>query len=155
MNKQALASISLWDVANIFEYATSRFTAIRLALDKSQVSRTVMFRNRFVQHIVWEAERFVFPFINMCATSNTSAALPEYLNGVVKMLVEWQIGLLDDDNLFRRFWKHEFDLSSDLMSRYRIVDTYTYGWWKDRFDTQISTISLHQHATSGLDHHSV
>lgn len=48
--------VSIWDAANIFEYATSRFTAIRMSLDKSQVPKTFVFRRKFVQHITWEAE---------------------------------------------------------------------------------------------------
>jgi hypothetical protein len=48
--------ISIWDAANIFEYATARFTAIRMALEKSQVPKTLVFRRKFVQHIIWEAK---------------------------------------------------------------------------------------------------
>ncbi|KAG1834638.1 hypothetical protein DFJ58DRAFT_847572 [Suillus subalutaceus] len=91
VNKSARVVISMWDLAKIFEYATCRFTSIHLALDKSEVSRTVMFRKLFVQHLVWEANRFVFPFINICALINTAPALPEYLNDIVKMLTEWQV----------------------------------------------------------------
>ncbi|KAG2756764.1 hypothetical protein P692DRAFT_201800228 [Suillus brevipes Sb2] len=86
--------ISIWDAANIFEYVTTRFTAIWMALEKSQVSKALVIRRKFVQHIIWEAEmssqKFVFPFINICTNSNTSPALPEYLNDVMKMLTEWQ-----------------------------------------------------------------
>lgn len=134
MNNSVPIVISLWDVSNVFEYATCRFAAIRSALDKSQVSRTIAFRSRFVQHMVWEAERFVFPFINICAISNTSPAMPEYLNDIVKMLTEWQLGLSDDDQLFRKFWTHNFDMAGDVMARYRVITVFRYSWWKDRFD---------------------
>jgi hypothetical protein len=79
-------------------------------------------------------QRFVFPFINICATKNTSPALPVYLSDIVKMLIEWQVGVLDDDGLFRKFWTHKFDLSGDLMASYRVVKVYQYSWWKDQFD---------------------
>lgn len=79
-------------------------------------------------------QKFVFPFINICATSNTSPALPEYLNDVVKMLTEWQLGILDDEGLFQTFSTSRADLAGDLMSRYRVVATFQYCWWKDRFD---------------------
>lgn len=134
MNASQQITISLWDAANIFEYATSRFTAIRMALENSQVPRTVVFRRKFLRHISWEAKKFVFPFISICATSNTSPALPEYLNNVMKMLTEWQLGLLDDDGLFQKFWTSKLDLSGDLMSQYRVVCNFEYSWWKDRFD---------------------
>ncbi|KAG1738077.1 uncharacterized protein EDB91DRAFT_1249373 [Suillus paluster] len=113
-------SVSLWDAANIFEYATSRFTAIRT----------------FVRHLVWEAERFVFPYINICATSNTSPALPEYLNEIVTMLTHWQVGIVDDDGLFQLFHTHQFNMAGDLMVRYRIVSDYAYSWWNDRFNVR-------------------
>ncbi|KAG1839663.1 hypothetical protein DFJ58DRAFT_733253 [Suillus subalutaceus] len=125
---------TLWDVANIFEYATSRFAAIRESLDKSQVSRTPHYQERFVQHLVWEADRFVFPFINMYAINNTQPCLSEYLKQVVKMLTSWQMGALDNPSLFHKFSTHQFDTSGDLMVRYRNLWIHQYTWWKDRFD---------------------
>ncbi|KAG1840762.1 hypothetical protein F4604DRAFT_1939960 [Suillus subluteus] len=125
---------TLWDVANIFEYATSHFAAIRESLDKSRVSCTPHYREQFVQHLVWEADRFVFPFINMCAINNTQPCLPEYLKQIVKMLTSWQVGALDNPNLFHEFATHHFDTSGDLMVRYRNVQIYQYTWWKNRFD---------------------
>ncbi|KAG2745951.1 hypothetical protein P692DRAFT_201868136 [Suillus brevipes Sb2] len=56
-------------------------------------------------------KKFVFPFINICATSNTSSTLPEYLNDVVKT--------------------HR--VTGDLVSWYRVL-VFTYSWWKDHFD---------------------
>ncbi|KAG2337825.1 hypothetical protein BDR05DRAFT_952340 [Suillus weaverae] len=91
--------------------------------------------SRFVWHLIWEVEKFIFPFINICTTSNTSPALLEYLNNVVKMLTEWQVGLLDDNSLFQKFWSSKFDLAGDLMARYRMVSSFSYSWWKDCFDT--------------------
>ncbi|KAG1771386.1 hypothetical protein EV702DRAFT_1049008 [Suillus placidus] len=73
----------------------------------------------FVWHLVWEAERFVFLFINMCATSNTSPALPEYLNEVMKMLMSWQMGMMDDDGLFQQFHTHQFDMLSNYTGTMR------------------------------------
>ncbi|KAG1743976.1 uncharacterized protein EDB91DRAFT_1246860 [Suillus paluster] len=136
-------SVSLWDAANIFKYATSRFTAIWLALDQSQVSQTSSFRRTFVRHLVWEAKRFVFPYINIYATSNTSPALPEYLNKVVMMLTHWQVGIVDDDGLFRLFHTHQFNMAGDLMVRYRIVSNYAYSWWNDQFDVHLFEMPIH------------
>ncbi|KAG1778653.1 hypothetical protein EV702DRAFT_1196166 [Suillus placidus] len=128
------AVMNLWDTVHIFEYATSRFATIQEALDKSYVPRTPHFQERFVQHLIWEGDRFVFPFINMCATNNTPPCLPEYLNQIVKMLTSWQIGVLDNPGLFQEFVTHRFDILGDLMARYRTVAIYQYGWWKDRID---------------------
>lgn len=79
-------------------------------------------------------QKFVFPFINLCATSSTALALLEYLNKVVKMIMGWQLGLLDNDNLFEKFATHGSDISSDLMSPYGGMHISNYGWWKDQFD---------------------
>ncbi|KAG1752337.1 uncharacterized protein EDB91DRAFT_1243115 [Suillus paluster] len=136
-------SVSLWDAANIFKYATSWFTAIWLALDKSQVSQTSSFRRTFIRHLVWEAETFVFPYINICATSNTSLALPEYLNGVVTMLTHWQVGIVDDNGLFRLFHTHQFNMAGDLMVCYQIVSNYAYSWWNDQFDVHLFEMPNH------------
>jgi hypothetical protein len=76
----------------------------------------------------------VFLLINICATGNVSPCLLEYLNDVVKMLTEWQVGLLNDDGLFEKFQSREFEISGDLMARYWIVTSFEYCWWKDRFD---------------------
>ncbi|KAG2341714.1 hypothetical protein BDR05DRAFT_1001555 [Suillus weaverae] len=53
----------IWDVANIFEYATSRFTVIHIALLQHGTNRqSDSYRYSFSQHLVWEAECFVIPF---------------------------------------------------------------------------------------------
>ncbi|KAG2738704.1 hypothetical protein P692DRAFT_20882413 [Suillus brevipes Sb2] len=114
--------LSLWDASQMFEYATSRYTTILAALEKSQVPRTLTFRRQFVRYLVWEAEKFVFPLINICATSNVSPCLPEYLNDVIKMLTEWH------------FQSSDFEISGDLMVQYQMVTSFEYCWWKDRFD---------------------
>ncbi|KAG2344268.1 hypothetical protein BDR05DRAFT_999411 [Suillus weaverae] len=104
--------VSMWDAANIFEYATTHFTTIWMVLDKSHVPRTLVFQRKFVWHIVWEAKKFIYPFINICTTSNTSPALPKYLNNVA-------------------FWSSQWDLLGDLIAQYQVILTFQYSWWKD------------------------
>jgi hypothetical protein len=48
--------LSLLDASQMFKYATSRYTTILAALEKSQVPRTLTFRRQFVWYLVWEAE---------------------------------------------------------------------------------------------------
>lgn len=48
-------SFSVWDAAHIFEYATSRFTAIHLA-QLAEPNPTGSYQYSFVQHLIWEAE---------------------------------------------------------------------------------------------------
>jgi hypothetical protein len=47
--------VSIWN-ANIIESATARFTAIRVALETSQVSKTLVFQQKFIQHNIWETD---------------------------------------------------------------------------------------------------
>ncbi|KAG1841155.1 hypothetical protein C8R48DRAFT_781458 [Suillus tomentosus] len=124
----------MWDVANIFEYVAAWFTAIRLSLDNKEVPRTSAFRKSFVRYLIWEAERFVFPFINICTTSNTCPALPDILSDIVNMLTGWQMALSDDDELFKKFATHNFNTSNNLMARYRAPANLDYHWWNNRFD---------------------
>lgn len=70
----------------------------------------------------------------MCAISNTPPCLPEYLANIVKMLTNWQVGILDNPGLFNEFATHRVNLSGDLMVHHRHVDFYRYSWWKDRID---------------------
>ncbi|KAG1759919.1 hypothetical protein EDD22DRAFT_848875 [Suillus occidentalis] len=44
-----------------------------------------------------------------------SPCLPEYLANIVKMLMNWQVRILDNPRLFNEFATSQVDLSSDLM----------------------------------------
>ncbi|KAG1842958.1 hypothetical protein F4604DRAFT_1689652 [Suillus subluteus] len=59
----------------------------------------------------------------MCAINNTQPCLSEYLKQVVKMLMSWQMGALDNPRLFHEFAMHQFDTSGDLMVCYTAVET--------------------------------
>lgn len=48
--------MSMWDMANIFEYVVAQFTAIHLSLDDNEVPRTSTFRKTFIWYVIWEAE---------------------------------------------------------------------------------------------------
>lgn len=50
------STLSLWDAANILEYATSQFITIQLSLQQSHVTQTDAYHEQFVRHLVWEAE---------------------------------------------------------------------------------------------------
>ncbi|KAG1884391.1 hypothetical protein F4604DRAFT_1919570 [Suillus subluteus] len=65
-----------------------------------------------------------------------SLTLPEYLNDIVILLMSWQVGMLDDEGLFTKFFDHEVNMpgESHLLASYRIVPVCQYSWWKDRFD---------------------
>ncbi|KAG1875399.1 hypothetical protein DFJ58DRAFT_836037 [Suillus subalutaceus] len=99
-NQSPCIIISMWDLAKIFEYAACRFTFIHLALDKSE-------------HLVLEADQH-------------SPSPAQVSRDIVKMLTEWQVGILDNDDLFCRFWTHNMNIPGDIMACYRM--------WKDWFD---------------------
>ncbi|KAG1752273.1 hypothetical protein EDD22DRAFT_957637 [Suillus occidentalis] len=99
-------TLSLWDSSKISEFATTK---------------------QFIQHLLWEAEKFIFPFINICPTSNASLCLLEYFNDIVKMLMEWQVRILDDNGLFHKFWSSNFNILGDLMAQYRSPPLNTVG----------------------------
>jgi hypothetical protein len=56
MHSSQPITLSLWDAFQIFKYATSRYTTIHVALEKSQVLRTLAFQRQFVRYLVWEAD---------------------------------------------------------------------------------------------------
>ncbi|KAG1894982.1 uncharacterized protein F5891DRAFT_984568 [Suillus fuscotomentosus] len=55
-NNDPLPQFTLWDAANVFEFATSRFAAIRCALGKSYMKRTPKVNQMLGRHIIWEAQ---------------------------------------------------------------------------------------------------
>ncbi|KAG2099261.1 uncharacterized protein F5147DRAFT_777381 [Suillus discolor] len=104
LHKSAASKFSIWDAAEIFKYATSRFTVIHIELMKSKTQHSSSYQHTFVRHIVWEAEHFVFPFVNICAAMNINTTLPAYLNEVILLITSFQTKLYyDHGKLFAAF----------------------------------------------------
>ncbi|KAG1887750.1 hypothetical protein F4604DRAFT_1916571 [Suillus subluteus] len=51
-----LEDFTAWDAANILEFATSQFTAIWLACNRSYVPQLPAYKANFIQHHLWEAD---------------------------------------------------------------------------------------------------
>ncbi|KAG1875681.1 hypothetical protein F4604DRAFT_1924742 [Suillus subluteus] len=73
-----------------------------------------------------------------------SLILPEYLNNIIIMLMSWQVGMLDDEDLFIKFSDYKVNMLSEshLLASYQIILVHQYSWWKDQFDV-ISFEMLH------------
>ncbi|KAG1841083.1 hypothetical protein C8R48DRAFT_779221 [Suillus tomentosus] len=135
LHKSAASKFSIWDAAEIFEYATSRFTAIHIALMEDQTHHSSSYQHTFVRHIVWEAEHFVFPFVNICAAMNINTTLPVYLNEVLFLITSFQTEPhYDHKKLFAAFKACPHESANHPVDINRVVRDYRHAWWKHRFD---------------------
>ncbi|KAG1844595.1 hypothetical protein C8R48DRAFT_780248 [Suillus tomentosus] len=125
-------SFSVWDAAHIFEYATSRFTAIHLA-QLAEPNPTGSYQYSFVQHLIWEAERFVIPFVSKCAAMNINSSMPVYLSNVLLHITDFQTEDRNHRTLFARFRDCPHNKDGDAVAQYRVVPRYRYCWWGTAF----------------------
>ncbi|KAG2100176.1 uncharacterized protein F5147DRAFT_777083 [Suillus discolor] len=134
LHKSAASRFSIWDAAEIFEYATSRFTAIHMTIMKDKNNHSNSYQHTFVRHIVWEAERFVFPFVNICAAMNINTTLPVYLNEVIFLITLFQTEPYDHGKLFTTFKACPHESGTHPIDINRVIPDYRHAWWKYRFD---------------------
>ncbi|KAG2089730.1 uncharacterized protein F5147DRAFT_780525 [Suillus discolor] len=135
LHKSAASKFSIWDAAEIFKYATSQFTVIHIELMKSKTQHSSSYQHTFVRHIVWEVERFVFPFVNICAAMNINTTLPAYLNEVILLITSFQTELYyDHGKLFAAFKACPHESPTHPVDINRVVRDYRHAWWKHRFD---------------------
>ncbi|KAG2085887.1 uncharacterized protein F5147DRAFT_781846 [Suillus discolor] len=128
-------SFSIWDAAHIFEYATSRFTAIHLA-QLAEPNPSSSYKYSFAQHLVWEVEHFVIPFVSMCAVMNINTSMPVYLSHVLIHITTFQTEHDNRRTLFERFRNCPHDESGDAACQYRVVPRYHHCWWTTAFHFQ-------------------
>ncbi|KAG1896404.1 uncharacterized protein F5891DRAFT_1193219 [Suillus fuscotomentosus] len=102
-NNDPLPQFTLWDAANVFEFATSRFAAIRRALGKSYMKHTPKVNQMLGRHIIWEAQIFVLPFVNICMGANMQPTLPFLLVQIVGLMGRQQVGLYHDEDIADAF----------------------------------------------------
>ncbi|KAG1784523.1 uncharacterized protein HD556DRAFT_1315000 [Suillus plorans] len=60
--------------------------------------------------------------------------MPMYLCDVVWILAGWQIGALDNNELYDAFKNFDCMVDGDITACCRIVNKYAYCWWNDHFD---------------------
>ncbi|KAG0692658.1 hypothetical protein DFH29DRAFT_1008279 [Suillus ampliporus] len=129
-----LSEFTLWDAANVLEYATSRFAAIWRVCDKNHVTWTPAYKASFIRHLQWELDRFVFPYINICMVTNIHPLMPDLLRIVICRFTCFQIRNIDAEELHDEFFSHCSPDVEASWSSNRVVRNYSHDWWKDRFD---------------------
>ncbi|KAG2112358.1 uncharacterized protein F5147DRAFT_650992 [Suillus discolor] len=135
LSESPAGAFSIWDAAHMFKYATSRFAAIHLA-QMAEQNPSVAYKYSFVQHLVWEAEvlqRFVIPFVSMCAAKNINTSMPTYLGKVLLLVTAYQTEGRDRIDLFADFWDCQHDDVGDLAFGHRVVPCYRHNWWNNSF----------------------
>ncbi|KAG1854307.1 hypothetical protein C8R48DRAFT_776694 [Suillus tomentosus] len=128
-------SFSIWDAAHIFEYAASRFTAIHLA-QLAEPNPSGAYKYSFAKHLIWEAERFVIPFVSMCAAMNINTSMPVYLSHVLLHITTFQTEHENPKTLYENFRECPHDENGDAARHYRVVPRYRHSWWTTAFHFQ-------------------
>ncbi|KAG2062678.1 hypothetical protein BDR04DRAFT_1164791 [Suillus decipiens] len=126
---------TILDATNILEYATSRFAAIWIACDGSHVPRTPTYKASFVRHLQWEADRFVFPYTNLCTVLNIQPTMSDLLRSILGGFARYQTGNITAEQFHDEFLAYCSPHDPELRSTHRVVSRYSHDWWKDRFDT--------------------
>ncbi|KAG2089740.1 uncharacterized protein F5147DRAFT_780533 [Suillus discolor] len=126
------SSFSIWDAAHIFEYATSRFTTIHLT-QLAEPNPSGAYQYLFVQHLIWEAECFVIPFVSKCAVMNINTSMPVYLSNVLLHITYFQMEDRNHKSLFARLRDCPHNKDGKAVDQYRVVPRYCYCWWKTPF----------------------
>lgn len=62
LSESRVGVLSIWDAAHVFEYTTSRFTAIHIA-QMTEQNPSSAYRHSFIQHLIWEVDVSSFPIL--------------------------------------------------------------------------------------------
>ncbi|KAG1868407.1 hypothetical protein F4604DRAFT_1927264 [Suillus subluteus] len=134
LHQSAADAFSIWDAANIFEYATSRFTAIHIALLEDDINHSNSYQHSFVKYMVWEAEHFVIPFVNMAVAMNLNTTMPPYLCKVLLLITSFQTEPYNHGKFFAGFEACPHQSVTHPVDINRVVPNYKHPWWTYRFD---------------------
>ncbi|KAG1889746.1 uncharacterized protein F5891DRAFT_987241 [Suillus fuscotomentosus] len=150
-----LNDFTAWDAANVLEFATSQFAAIWLACDRNHVPRTPAYKTSFIWHLQWEADHFVFPYINISLMLNMHPTMPDFLHAVIGRFARFQTGTITAKELHDEFVTHCSPNNTPLRSTHCVVANYRYDWWKDRFDwlgLELPVLNMHEVMEMTQDH---
>ncbi|KAG1794021.1 hypothetical protein EV424DRAFT_1548129 [Suillus variegatus] len=114
-------SLEMSDIASIFEYASSRLSAIRTELEISNLTlpqRTCWIIGKYLN---WEGESFTLPWMSFCAGLSISPPLSRNLRFFVGVLSMKQVGLLGN-------YEEVYDAFMTLPA------TYWTPWWIELAD---------------------
>ncbi|KAG0695460.1 hypothetical protein DFH29DRAFT_1005436 [Suillus ampliporus] len=101
-----ISAFTVWDAANILEYATSWFATIWLVYDKNHVTQTLAYKASFVRHLQWEADCFIFPYLNICMVVNIHSTMPNLLHIIISQFAYFQIRNINAKELHDEFFPH-------------------------------------------------
>ncbi|KAG2365827.1 hypothetical protein BDR07DRAFT_1374021 [Suillus spraguei] len=121
-----IGNITIWDVTNVLEFATSRFISIWMM---------PAYKASFVRYMKWKANHFVFPYINLCMVLNTHPTMPDLLCSIISKFARLQTRHINTKQFHDEFFMHCSPHDPELRSTHRVVTNYAHDWWKDCFDT--------------------
>ncbi|KAG1720613.1 hypothetical protein EDD22DRAFT_854601, partial [Suillus occidentalis] len=89
----------------------------------------------FTRHMKWEADRFVFPYINLSVVLNVHPTIPDLLCSIIGKFARLQTGNINTEKFHDEFFTNCCPNDPELRSTHQVVTNYAHDWWKDRFDT--------------------
>ncbi|KAG1776219.1 hypothetical protein EV702DRAFT_1198538 [Suillus placidus] len=131
----AITDFTIWDATNILEFTTSQFAAIWMACDQSHMPQMPAYKASFIQHLQWDADHFVFPYITICMVLNIHPTMPDLLRSILGRFSRLQTGNITTEQLHDEFFTYCSPNDPELRSNHCVVLNYSYDWWKDHFDT--------------------
>ncbi|KAG2095120.1 uncharacterized protein F5147DRAFT_778815 [Suillus discolor] len=149
-----LSDFTVWDAANVLEFATARFAAIWLVCDRNHIPRTPDYKASFVWHLQWEADVSVSS-ISPSVVLNIHPTMPDLLCAIIGRLARFQTGTITTKQLHDEFFTHCSLNSPELRAINQVVPNYRYNWWKDRFDRlrlDLLDLNIHEVMEMTQDH---
>ncbi|KAG2086763.1 uncharacterized protein F5147DRAFT_781538 [Suillus discolor] len=129
--------LDLTDIATIFEYATSRLSAIRTQLESSRLKLPQKTHRIIGQYLNWEGESFTLPWISFCARLSISLLLSRNLCFFVGLLTNFE---------------EVYDSFMTLLAapagpwqKGRLARTYWMPWWINVPDVIADEAALHKY----------
>ncbi|KAG1796140.1 hypothetical protein EV424DRAFT_1547222 [Suillus variegatus] len=127
-------NLDMSDITSIFEYASSRLSAIRTELETSHVSLTPRTRRIIGKYLNWEGESFTLPWMSFCAGLSISPPLSRNLRFFVGVLSMKQVGLITN-------YEEVYDAFMTLPAappgpwqKGQLAQTYWTPWWMELAD---------------------
>ncbi|KAG0693557.1 hypothetical protein DFH29DRAFT_881368 [Suillus ampliporus] len=124
-----LDEFTLWDAANVLEYATSWFAAIWRVCNKNNVTRMLAYKVSFVRHLQWELDVSA-----QSVVTNIHPPIPDLLRIVISRFTCFQIGNIDAEELHNQFFSDCLPSVEASWSSNQVVHNYSHDWWKDCFN---------------------
>ncbi|KAG1889099.1 uncharacterized protein F5891DRAFT_974223 [Suillus fuscotomentosus] len=121
--------LDLADIAAIFEYATSRLSAIQTELESTRHTLPIKTHRIIGQYLNWEGESFTLPWMSFCAGLSISPPLSRNLWFFVGVLSMKQAGLVTN---FEEIYNALMTLPAAPAGPWqkgRLARTYWTPWW--------------------------